>query len=294
MKKPLIPLLALLILTGVAQAQEKATSKVEKETPNAASVILATFDGEKITVQDYQEALKTLPLQLQWAISQNKSLRTKFLENLITKKMLVKTAKESGVKEDQEMKRKMQEFRNDLILDKYLREKLGHIEVTDEEAKSYYEGHKKEFTTPGEVRARHILVKTKEEAEKIFKELGKGANFSKLAKKYSIDKASAAKGGELGFFTRADMVKPFSDAAFSLKPGEISQPIKTPFGYHIIQVEEVKSPQQKNFKEVKEEIKKQLIQEKQQKAFDNLVAQIKKKWKVETYPEKLEQIFNSK
>ena len=137
-------------------------------------------------------------------------------------------------------------------------------------------------------------MKTKEKAEKIYKDLKKGADFTKLAKEYSIDKASAEKGGELGFFTRADMVKPFSDAAFSMKPGEISQPVKTPFGYHVIQVEEVKPPQQKAFKDVKEEIKKQLFQEKQQKAFDKLVAQVKKKWKVETHPEKLDQIFNSK
>ena len=294
MKRLIIPLLALLLLTGAAQARKKTTPLKKEEPTSASPQVLATFDGEKITVQDYQEALKTLPAQLQWAIAQNRNLRTKFLDNLVTKKMLVKTAKESGVKEDQEMRRRIEEFKNELILGKYLREKLEHIKVTDQEAKAYYDKHKREFTTPKEVRARHILVKTKEKAEKIYKDLKKGADFTKLAKEYSIDKASAEKGGELGFFTRADMVKPFSDAAFSMKPGEISQPVKTPFGYHVIQVEEVKPPQQKAFKDVKEEIKKQLFQEKQQKAFDKLVAQVKKKWKVETHTERLDQIFNSK
>ncbi len=291
MKRFSLILLAFLLLAGVAQAQKKA-GKAEKTTPS--SQVLAVFDGEKITLQDYREALKTLPAQLQWAVSQNKDLRTKFLDNLVTKRMLIKAAKESGVKEDEEMRRRLEEYKNELLLNRYLKERLGNIKVTDAEARAYYERHKDEFTTPKEVKARHILVKSQSEAGKIYKKLQKGANFAQLAKKYSIDKASAKKGGELGFFTRADMVKPFSDAAFSLKPGEISKPVKTPFGYHIIQVEEVKPPQQKSFKEVKEEIKKQIFQEKQQAAFDKLVAQVKKKWKVETYPENLDQIFSGK
>ncbi len=302
MKKLAGILMALLILSGAAQAQEKTTKKATppkskaktQATSKASSQVLATFDGETITVEDYKEALKTLPVQLQWAVSQNKELRARFLDNLITKRMLVKTAKESGIKEDAEMKRKLEEFKNELILDRYLKSKLGNIKVTDAEAKAYYNKHKDEFTTPKKVRARHILVKTQKEAEKIYQELKKGADFAQLAKKYSIDKASAQKGGELGFFTKGDMVKAFSDAAFALKPGEISKPVKTPFGYHIIQVEEVKAPKQKSFSEVKEDIKKQLLKEKQQAAFDKLVAQVKKQWKVETHPERLDQVFSGK
>ncbi len=301
MKKLAGIFVALLILSGVVQAQEKTTqkvsppkNKVQTKAQAKTSQVLATFDHETITVEDYKEALKTLPVQLQWAVSQNKELRARFLDNLVTKRMLIKTAQKSGIKEDPEMKRKIEEFKNELILDKYLKSKLGNIKVNDDEAKAYYEKHKDEFTTPKEVRARHILVKTQKEAEKIYQELKKGADFAQLAKKYSIDKASAQKGGELGFFTQGDMVKAFSQVAFSLKPGEISKPVKTPFGYHIIQVEEVKPPHQKSFKEVKEEIKKKLLQEKQQAAFDKLVAQIKKQWKVETYPERLDQVFSGK
>ncbi len=294
MKKLLGVVMAVLLLTSVAQAQEGKGKVSQNKKARSSSQVLATFDGETITVQDYKDALKTLPAQLQWAVSQNKELRARFLDNLVTKRMLVKTALESGIKEDAEMKRRIQEFKNELILNRYLEKKLGNIKVTDAEAKAYYEKHKDEFTTPKEVRARHILVKTQEQAEKIYQELKKGADFAQLAKKYSMDKASAQKGGELGFFTKGDMVKPFSDAAFALKPGEISKPVKTPFGYHIIQVEEVKPPRQKSFKEVKEEIKKQLLQEKQQAAFDKLVAQVKKHWKVETHPERLDQIFSGK
>jgi len=302
MRRFAVIFLALLIFGGIAQAQEKVTKKAappikqkaKVQTTTKSSQVLASFDGETITVKEYKEALKALPAQLQWAVSQNKELRVRFLDNLVTKKMLIKTAQKSGIKEDAEMKRKVDEFRNELILDKYLKSKLGDIKVTDAEAKAYYEKHKDEFTTPKEVRARHILVKTQEEANKVYQELKKGADFAQLAKKYSIDKASAQKGGELGFFTKGDMVKAFSEAAFALKPGEISKPVKTPFGYHIIQVEEVKASQQKGFKDVKEDIKKRLLQEKQQAAFDRLVAQVKKQWKVETHPERLDQVFSGK
>ena len=180
MKRFSLILLAFLLLAGVAQAQKKA-GKAEKTTPS--SQVLAVFDGEKITLQDYREALKSLPAQLQWAVSQNKDLRTKFLDNLVTKRMLIKAAKESGVKEDEEMRRRLEEYKNELLLNRYLKERLGNIKVTDAEARAYYERHKDEFTTPKEVKARHILVKSQSEAEKIYKELQKGANFAQLAKK---------------------------------------------------------------------------------------------------------------
>jgi len=293
MKKGIVPLFLLLALT-LAVPLRAETKKAEATSPKEKNPVLARFDKEVVTVEDYKAALETLPPQLQWAVHQNKDLRAKFLDNIVKKRLLVREAKAKGIKEDQEMKRKIAQFRDELILDRYLQEELKNIKVTDKEAQEYYQNHKEEFETEKQVRARHILVKEEAQAQKILKELQKGGDFSQLAKKYSIDKATAGKGGELGFFTRKDMVKPFSDAAFSLKPGQFSPVVKTPFGYHIIQVEEVKPAEQKSFNEVKAKIKSQLLQEKRQEAFNRLVAQIEKKWKVETYPDRLDQVFKEK
>ena len=293
MKKGIVPLFLLLALT-LAVPLRAETKKAEATSPKEKNPVLARFDKEVVTVEDYKAALETLPPQLQWAVHQNKDLRAKFLDNIVKKRLLVREAKAKGIKEDQEMQRKIAQFRDELILDRYLQEELKNIKVTDKEAQEYYQNHKEEFETEKQVRARHILVKDKAQAQKILKELQNGADFAQLAKKYSIDKATAEKGGELGFFTRKDVVKPFSDVAFSLKPGQLSPVVKTPFGYHIIQVEEVKPARQKSFDEVKNEIKSQLLQEKRQEAFNRLIAKIEKKWKVETYPDRLDQVFKEK
>lgn len=293
MKKGIVPLFLLLVLT-LAVPLRAETKKAKATNPKEKNPVLARFDNEVITVEDYMAELETLPPQLQWAVYHNKDLRAKFLDNVVKKRLLVRAAKAKGIKEDQEMKKKIAQFRDELILDRYLKEELKNIKVTDEEARKYYQNHKEEFKTEKQVRARHILVKDKAQAQKILKELQNGGDFSKLAQKYSIDKATAAKGGELGFFTRKDMVKPFSDAAFALKPGQLSPVVKTPFGYHIIQVEEVKPAEQKSFNKVKDEIKSQLLQEKRQEAFNRLIARIEKKWKVETYPDRLDQVFKEK
>jgi len=269
-----------------------ASAAWAKEVKEAKEDILAKVDGRSITVQEYKKAFDQLPPQVQWAVRADKNLQVKFLDNLITKVILLEAAEKSGIKEDEEMKRKIQEYKESLLLNKYLDMKLKDINVSETEAKDYYERHKEEFTSPKKVRARHILVRTEEEAEKIQERLKKGENFAELAKKYSIDHTTAARGGELGFFSYKEMVKPFSEVAFSLKPGEISPIVKTPFGFHIIQVEEVKPARQKSYEEVKDQIKGKLLREKQQKAFDELVANLKKEHKVETHPELLQRIFS--
>lgn len=130
--------------------------------------------------------------------------------------------------------------------------------VTDEDISTYYEENKDSFATPEQVRASHILVATKEEADEIKKELDEGADFATLAKEKSTD-SSASNGGDLGFFGEGDMVEEFEKAAFSLDINEISEPIKSDYGYHIIMKTDYKEATNPTLEDKKEEIREILV-----------------------------------
>lgn len=151
--------------------------------------------------------------------------------------------------------------------------KVGEsLKVDEADLRRYYENNKEQFRTQERVRARHILVKTtekskeeeeklKQKAEGLLKQIKSGGDFAELAKKNSDDPGSATRGGELDWFTRGQMVKAFEDKAFSQKPKEISDLVKTEFGYHIIQTLEKEDAKLKAFDEVKENLQKERVKE---------------------------------
>jgi peptidyl-prolyl cis-trans isomerase C len=179
--------------------------------------------------------------------------------------------------------------------------KVG-TQPSEEEIKKYYSDNKKNYDMPEQVHARHILIKTDEKdtektkAEKkvkleaLKKQLIEGANFAEIAKNNS-DCPSKANGGDLGTFSRGNMVKPFEDAAFSQKVNEIGNIIETKFGYHIIQTLEHNQAKSKSFDEVKSEISEKLLQQKKQKDIQKYLEQLKEKAKIvygtEEKPKKL-------
>ncbi len=166
--------------------------------------------------------------------------------------------------------------------------------VTDTEAKKYYDKHPDLFKQPEKIRARHILIKvnqnaTKAEKEKakkkikdIQKKLKKGEDFAKLAKEYS-EGPSSVNGGDLGYFTRGQMVQPFEKAAFALKPGQVSDVVETRYGYHLIKVVDKKPATTVAFKDVKDQLEEFLKQEKVQKEVQKHVETLKKQASIKTY-----------
>ena len=164
---------------------------------------------------------------------------------------------QSGITED--------DFKNDIeqyLGTRKLMEPL--VEVTDEEIKTYFDENKAEFDTEEEVDARHILVEDEKLAKDLVKKIKDGEDFEELAKEHSKDEGSAAMGGNLGFFPRGKMVPEFEEKAFSLKVGEVSDPVKSDHGYHIIEVLEKKKAKKAKFKDHKDEVKNKLIDEKMQ------------------------------
>lgn len=146
-------------------------------------------------------------------------------------------------------------------LDKLMEQELGETEVTDAEAKAFYDMQPEEFAQPTQVRARHILLKQEEGTEKavqaLLKRIEDGEDFAELAKEHS-ECPSSEQGGDLGFFGEDQMVEPFARQAFAMKPGEVSPPVETEFGVHIIKVEERREAGKTEFADVEETIKEHL------------------------------------
>jgi len=279
--------LALVLTFTLSSPAMASKGKGSKKTKKLKSNVVAVVNGHEITVDDYKRELKALPPQMQMLVKQDKTIRDKFLDNLVSKEILKIEAKKEKVKLSKEQQKKLEDFKNELLINALLDRHLGKIKVSDKEAAEYYREHKSEFTTPAQVRASHILVQTEKEAEDLIKRLKKGADFAKLAQQFSLDHVSAKKGGDLGYFSKDQMVKPFADAAFSLKVGQISKPVKTRFGYHIIKVTDKKRASLQPFPLVKKQIKEKLLREKQQKAFDAFLLRISKGMKITKNPDAL-------
>ena len=140
------------------------------------------------------------------------------------------------------------------MINSILEKTRNQVSISDEELLEYYNDNKESFLEPEQVHARHILLDTEEEANNLLLQLKEGlTDFVELAKEKSVG-PSAPSGGDLGFFTRGQMVKEFEDAAFSLEPGEISEVVQSQFGYHLIKCEEKKEEYSPTFEEAKERV----------------------------------------
>lgn len=156
------------------------------------------------------------------------------------------------------------------------------IEITEDEVKSYYEENKSNFDTPESIEVSHILVEDKETAQEILDKLKAGEDFAELAKEYSTDTATAEKGGELGFITSGEMVEEFEKAAFALKVGEISDIVKTDYGYHIIKATDFKEAKESTYEDSKELVKEAALAEKISSEYSTWVQELKTKYDIKT------------
>jgi foldase protein PrsA len=155
------------------------------------------------------------------------------------------------------------------------------IKITDEELKTYFDENKDSLGEAEQVKASHILVEDEATAKEIKQKLADGADFAEVAKEYSTDEGSKENGGELGYFPRGTMVTEFEEMAFSLPVNEISEPVKSDYGYHIIKVEEKKEAKEANFDDSKAAIKETLIDEKMESEYTSWLEEKKKDYDIE-------------
>jgi len=234
-----------------------------------------------ITKDDVEKELKALPSQIQ-NMFQGPEGAGKFVDELVKREMLYQEAKKKGLDNTPEYKKKVDDFKKITLIGSLLEKEVEEkSKVTDNDIKTYYDAHKSELTMNNQIKASHILVKTEDEAKKISDQLKKGGDFAKLAKEKSIDPGSAKNGGDLGFFSKGQMVPEFEKIAFNLKVGQISEPVKTQFGYHIIKVTGRKEGQIVELDKVKNLLTQRVTAEKQKEVFDSYMNSLKGSYKVD-------------
>jgi peptidyl-prolyl cis-trans isomerase C len=235
--------------------------------------VLAKVNGVEIKKSDVAMAEEELGPSLAQMDPATKDENV--LAFLIDMKIVAKAAEDKKIGDSDEFKKRLAFARNRLLMDGLLAQE-GKAATSDDAMKKVYEEASKQITGEQEVRARHILVETEDEAKAVKAELDKGADFAELAKKKSKDPGSAD-GGDLGFFTKEQMVPEFSAVAFALEPGKISDPVKSQFGWHIIKVEEKRNRKAPDFDQVKPQIENYVTR----KAQADYVAKLRAEAKIE-------------
>jgi peptidyl-prolyl cis-trans isomerase C len=232
------------------------------QTPATPDKPVARVDGQVITERDLDLAREDLADRLPQGASdaQKRDYLVGYLADL---RLGAKAAEEAKVGDTPEFKARLQYFRQKVLLDEYLSREAKKA-VTTEAARKLYDDTTKGMTPEEEVRARHILVEQEDQAKAVLDRLRKGEDFAKIAAELSKDPGSGKEGGDLGFFTKDRMVAPFAEAAFKLAKGEVSEPVKSQFGWHVIKIEDKRVKPLPAFEEVKGEIDAYLLRKGQQ------------------------------
>jgi peptidyl-prolyl cis-trans isomerase C len=222
-----------------------------------SDVVVATVNGADIKQSDLDFAASEVGAQL--ANIPPEERRMMLLQFVIENQLMADAATKDKLDSGQSFEERLKYHRRRTLRDAYY-DKAVRGGVTEAEAKKVYDEKVAAMKPEEEIHARHILVATKEEAQEVVDRLKKGEDFAKVAKEKSKD--PSAEGGDLGFFARGQMLKPFEDAAFALQVNQISEPVQTQFGWHVIKVEEKRTRPLPTFDQVKDNIMIQLTQQK--------------------------------
>lgn len=252
--------------------------------PAFAAVELAKIGNKSLTDADLKNLMGPIPEGQKQSINNDPDVKVRLLDNMVVDELFVQEAEKTGVSKDKEFQTALERARRQLLTQRFLQRSV-QPKITDGNMKTFFEKNKTRYSQD-EVRAYHVLLKTEAEAKEVFTKAKAGEDFEVLAKKFSKDPSVAQNMGDLGFFTRSRMVPQFADAAFSLKPGEISQPVKTPFGFHVIKVVEKKAGKPVKFDDVKEQVRGDL----QNESINELISSLKKANKVTVFEDRVKTI----
>jgi peptidyl-prolyl cis-trans isomerase C len=274
-RRLLIPALcaASLLLAGTLGACSKSSSSSSEGAATGSDPVIARVNGIDIKQSDLVLAEEDVGADMPAASPEAR--REHLISYLADVIMVTQAADKSKVADNPEFKRRLAFLRNKLLMGFEL-QAAAKTAVSEEAMHQTYDDAVRSASGEEEVRARHILVENEDEAKAILEELKGGIDFAELAKQKSKDPGAAA-GGDLGYFTREQMVPEFAEVAFKMYPGQLSNPVKTQFGWHIIKLEDKRTKRPPEFEQVKGQIEAFLTR----KAQADFVAKLRQTTKIE-------------
>ena len=274
---------ALLFVLPAASGCSKNSSS-EAPASSTSDPVIARVNGVDIKQSDLALAEEDVGADMQAASPEAK--REHLISYLADIIMVTQAADKKNLADNPDFKRRLAFLRNKLLMGYELQQE-AKTALTDEALHQTYDEAVKSMSGQEEVRARHILVEGEDEAKAILEQLKAGADFATLAKEKSKD-PGAAEGGDLGYFTKDQMVPEFADVAFKMYPGQLSNPVKTQFGWHVIKLEDKRTRQPPEFEKVKDQIEAYLAR----KAQSDFIAKLRQSAKVERLDKAAEQNKN--
>jgi len=241
--------------------------------------VLAKVNGNEITEADKNNLLRSLGEEraAQFQGPQGDAL---LIKELVNQELFYFDAIDSNLEESEAFKSEIEKAKTNILKQLNIHNTLKDIKVSEDELKEVYESNKEKYGKAESIGAKHILVKDEEKINEIAEELKGDLTFEEAAKKYSTC-PSKERGGDLGTFEKGKMVPAFESVAFNLEIGEVSEPVKTQFGYHIIKTTEKIEPSESSFEEVKDQITQELTIKKQNDVYLTKVENLKENYDVE-------------
>ena len=236
---------------AVLMPQQRPALTTPASAQNTADPVVAKVDGTEIRQSDIALAEEELGASLPPGGGEQR--REQLVAYVIDITLVAKAAEAKKIGDGKDFQQRLAFARNKLLMERMLTNE-GKAAASDEAMRKVYDEAKSQMKTEEEVRARHILVETEDEANKLLGEIKGGGDFAELAKTKSKDPSAAAGGGDLGYFTKEQMVPEFADVAFKMSAGQLSNPVKSQFGWHLIKVEDKRTKPMPEFEQVKEQI----------------------------------------
>lgn len=240
--------------------------------------LLAEVNGKKIYEDDVFHLLAGIEDKQRFNSKEGFNILT---DELVNQELILQNAKENNFDQEQEFIERLEEVKNDMLKNYAMHKIFNEVTINDDEVLDYYNKNKDTLFSPTTYTASHILLEDENEANKILGEIKNGLDFAEAAKKYSID-PSKDNGGSLGTFPKGVMVAEFQEGLDKLSIGEVSEPVKSQFGYHLIKLDDKKVNEQ-NFEDIKDNVRLTYEMIKRQEKYLELVNDLYKKSEVKKY-----------